>query len=181
MTIFVLGTPRSRTAWLATFLSYQGVEVEHEASSLWKGLADLDAAMLRPSYGVSDTCLGLLWKHLTGKGQKVVVIRRSLPKVQESFHKLGINTDMGMLELLDRHLQEAGYFLTKHSYWFEDLHSEEVCKRIFEYCLEKPWDREWWLGLRGKNIQCDVESMLARIESNRDGLLNLYGAELRRG
>ena len=58
----ILGTPRSRTAWLAKLLSFGGVECIHEPSIDFKSLDDLQTFLQRPDTGAADSLMTLLWR-----------------------------------------------------------------------------------------------------------------------
>ncbi len=55
---------------------------------------------------------------------------------------------------------------------FHDLDKEEVCKNIFEHCLQRDFDREHWLNLRNQNIQVDFKAVLNYYLKNRPAIDN---------
>ena len=83
----VLGTPRSRTAWLAKFLSYGGRTCLHEPSRHMGGLDDLLRLLDRPGVAISDSGLTLRWRDIVmhRPDALIVVVRRPVDDVVRSF------------------------------------------------------------------------------------------------
>lgn len=58
---FVLGLPRSRTAWLSNFLTYDGHFCYHEGLDSCRSIAEYKAKLYDPDYeSVGDSCTGLM-------------------------------------------------------------------------------------------------------------------------
>ena len=51
---------------------------------------------------------------------------------------------------------------------FADLNRLEACRDLFEFCLDQPFDWEWWESLAHVNIQVDVPAQLLFLTENRN-------------
>ncbi|MFA7278769.1 MAG: hypothetical protein WC100_01630 [Sterolibacterium sp.] len=102
---------------------------------------------------------------------RVVVIRRRLQDVKDSLAKFGLSADEDLArrdKLLDEVEADGALSIT-----YDELDTMEGCKKIFEYCLNIPFDHKWWLGLQGANIQIDMDARIKRLTMNRAGIENL--------
>lgn len=90
---------------------------------------------------------------------KVVVVRRPLIEVFNSFAKAGFEVDLGDLgeleAMLDAVTREDGVYSINSS----DLDAPIVCKWLFEYCLDLEFDFDWWAYMQNINIQMDLHDI----------------------
>lgn len=180
----VVGLPRSRTAWLAKFLTYRKQVCVHEPSLHWADMADL-GLWLAKKEGASDSML--TWLAHDAKRLRVdlpiIVIRRNRSEVLESIKKLDYKTAdylpwylKRLDERLDRIEDELQCFATS----FQSLHSPTVCGRIFRMCLGEKMPAGWWERWRDENVQANITETLKLIKENEEGIKTVYGAFPRR-
>lgn len=183
MTPFIIyALPRSRTAWLSCFLSYGPWRVAHELPTIAETISGVTRYFGQKYVGAVDT----------GAIVGADSIRKLVPDIREavvfrdyqdsaaSLRRMGFSGDIEQslsaqeLKLLDLACR-ADVLAIK----FGDLDNEATCKGLFEYCLQMPFDREWWLRWRALNIQIDAKKLIASIpgtlaRSNLGGLSVLY-------
>lgn len=175
MTPFVIiGTPRSRTAWLARFLSYGGRTCLHEPSLQFDKEASLSNFLSDDSASATDCMMSFMARDIRVLRPDCVIVsvRRPLPEVHESFAKLGIAVPEWYLKLMDDDAASADVDLAVS---FNDLNSEHVCRMVFETCLKQPMDRAWWLHLKDENIQSDVRETMRTIVRDNARLGAVFG------
>lgn len=165
-----MGLPRSRTAWLAAFLSYGGFQCGHEELRHMRSLGDVRSWLARPMTGTAETAAAPYWRLLQklAPEARVVIVRRPVEEAVESFMRLGLHNDgaTGRERLLrafqygDAKLRQAGARLPGAlQVSYADLEREETCARVFEHCLPYSHDSSWWRRLASVNIQCDVQAL----------------------
>lgn len=189
----VYALPRSRTAWLARFLTYGGWDCGHERAPFMRSLADVREFFAHPRIGSVETAAAQGWRVLAHHvpGLRQVVIRRPVDDVVRSV--LGI--DLGgvatydaaklrkIMEYGDRCLAEIERQPGVLSITFSDLERPDACAAIFERCTGIPFNREWWKHLSGKNVQVDVPSQIRYYHEHIGGIVAFKRAmrtELRR-
>lgn len=176
----IYAQPRSRTAWLANFLTYDGWQCGHEDSLHMRDIGDLRDYFSRPRIGAADTAAAPGWHVLRGMfpAIKPVVIRRPVETVVDSL--VGIETDAGLkydlgrlrrvLGYVDRLLDDIGRAPGALVLDYEDLDTEAGCRAVFEHCLPYHFDRTWWRATRYLNVQADVGDMTRYLHAHRDGV-----------
>lgn len=163
----VLSLPRSRSKWLSTFLSYGGREVGHDLAANCGSIAEFQQVLAKHS-GSCETGAMLGWKLLLAQkdAPKVVLIRRSVGEVLDSFAKFGIFPLEEEMYLRDAMLEAASKVPGVTSFSFEDLDSREACLWLFEKLLGTDFDDDWWEGLRHQNIQVNMGERLLLLHRN---------------
>lgn len=152
----ILGYPRSRTAWLANFLSYGNIACGHEMLSecrfpdhLPHCISELGAEFC----GTADTFASFWYDQLRVlmPGAAVVVVRRHLSDVKASLISCGHPSHS--LDILEDGLQQAeSDGALKVSY--EDLDSQVACRAIQQHVAPgEPFDVRRYRMLRGMNVQ----------------------------
>lgn len=167
----IYALPRSRTAWLSYFLTYKDWHCSHDIVTDIHSIQELKDFFSQPYVGSAETGLVEGWELAERLMPQIrrVVIRRSLKDVKASLAKFGINADKDIERrsaLLTQVTQRPGVLTVT----FDDLNTEEGCKKVFEHCLQLPFDHEHWLALKDKNIQVDMEKWLEKLAKNRDGI-----------
>jgi len=164
----VCGMPRARTTWIAKFLSYGDTVCEHEPSLGFRSLDDISAYFLRPNIGASDSPMTFLCHEVKRRfpDLRIVILSRPLDEVKASGRERGL-----ILEdwFLDRLVQKSLDIIADFSpmqITYRDLEKETICAELFEYCLDLPFDREWWKSLRHVDIQSNVRAALRQIRNN---------------
>jgi hypothetical protein len=165
---FVLGTPRSRTAWLASFLSYQGRECVHEPCRFWCGIDSLRAACADDRFAASDSLLTLRWREIVQMRPDavIVVVRRGVCDVADSLMAASGQNLFLEVAKLDRCIEDMQTAGIGHHFDFEDLSEELVCGHIFRLCHGVPMPRAHWKIWREWNIQADPFQRLAEASMN---------------
>lgn len=163
---FVLAMPRSRTYWLSKFLTTDSCKVEHDGCCNYSSVEDMQKRM--PD-GNCDTALALLWRQLEGK---VVLIDRDYDECLLELKKMGFD-DSTTLRKIKWSLDEAKKVHPVIK--FEDLGKEEVCKWLFEYLTEEPFDKERWSNMDKIIMQVSVKDEMERFKSNEENLRLMFG------
>lgn len=174
MTGFViLALPRSRTAWLARFLSYRDWHCGHEQLRYVRSLDDVRAWLSQPNTGTCETAAAPFWRLLLkySPDTRIITVRRPVGEVVDSLLKAGISVDRATLQAgmarYDRKLDQIERRVPGvMSVTFADLAAEETCRRIFETCLPYPHDHQRWVALAGENIQISLSAMVRYVKEN---------------
>jgi len=167
----VLSLPRSRSAWVASFLSYGGRKCGHDLAPTCASMAEF-AALLGGDYaGTAETGAVVGWRAILKllPSANVAVIRRPVAEVYASLGKFGLDGQALMDELRERDamLGEVARQPGVRSFTFSGLRDPRGCQELFEHCLDLPFDWEWWESLAYRNIQIDVPARLKYITENR--------------
>lgn len=187
----IYALPRSRTAWLAHFLSYGPWTVTQDYSIFMRTVADIAAYFATPFTGSVETAAApgywLLRYHVPTLREAIV--RRPVEDVFQSLMAVELGefryeegTLRPMVEYLDRTLDRLtwpGALVLK----YDDLDTEAGCQRLFEHCLDRPFDREWWLKWRDIVVTVDMPKMLRYRHAHRPEIMAFKRAcksELRR-
>lgn len=178
----VLGTPRSRTAWLARFLTYGPFLCVHEPSVEFRGLGDLAAFLARPFTGASDSMMTLLWREIleARPDAAIVAVRRPTDQVWASIARTGFDNDQvrRVLSRIEAALEEVERLPQVLRVGFADLAGEEACARVFEHCLGVPFDAAWWRRWAPVRAEVDFLRRIRETMRNLDGVRALYGEHL---
>ena len=118
-----------------------------------------------------DTALGYIWPVAGVRNVRVAVLERPLDEVKESLRRLNYPRHDDRLGVLANRL--AAMPCPRFS--FHGLNEEAECRRLFEWASGKDFDRNWWLELKDRNLQCDRGRYVSDVVSNLAGFRNLYG------
>lgn len=173
---------RSRTAWLASFLSYGRWECLHEQAIHLREIADVERFFSRPRTGYSETAASFGWPLILHARPDTcqVVVRRDPAEAAEAmaaqYQKNGLDYDAAAMASVFKRgsavLDRIGDLPGVLSVPYEELQTEDGCRAIFEKCLPYKWDREWWLQLRDAKIETDVPRMVRYYQENRPAIEN---------
>jgi hypothetical protein len=180
----VIGTPRSRTAWLSAFLSTPERPFVHEPSVHWKGLGDL-YGFLDGAGCASDSGLTLFWKEAVAHrpDTRLIVVRRDPVAVTASFLRIGFPAQqkMDLYQGVYRIWREA-VVASAHHYAmtvpFNNMRRASICGAIYRQAHWTKAPRGYvgpWLG---QNIQADMATQLAAAAANATGFPALLQARL---
>lgn len=176
----VYGLPRSRTAWLSSFLSYGDFVCHHEAAITMRCVSDIVSFFNRPRTGTCETAAAQGWKllHHHVPDIRAVVVRRPVDEVVAAI--LAMDTRGAVIydeRMLRRNMEYGARMLDKISAHpgvlavdYADLDDPGACAAIFEHCLSEPFDATWWKSLKDQNIQVDPVENLRYYHSNRDSV-----------
>lgn len=158
----VLALPRSRTAWVANYLSYGGWDCGHEELRHVRGFDDIESWFAQPMTGTVETA-GAPWWRLLGD-VNVAVIRRPVADVVRSFANasgFAPETLWPIMQKLDRKLDQVTARLPNVvSVTFDELATEEGCARLFEHCLPFDHDPEHFARWASVNVQIDLSALV---------------------
>jgi hypothetical protein len=164
----VFSLPRSRSAWLAQFLTYGEWMCGHEELRHMRSVDDVHAWFSQPNIGTAETAAAPWWRLLDkfAPGARILVVRRPRDEVAESLMKIpGTQFDRAGLDALllklDRSLDQIEARLPNVlSVSFDSLNEEDTCAAVFEHCLQQPHDRDHYARLAPVNIQINLPAMM---------------------
>lgn len=179
----VIGTPRSRTAWLSALLSTPDRPFLHEPAAAWAGMADLRAFLVR-SGAACDSGLSLFWQDAVSYRPdcRVAVILRPVEEVMGSLIRVRLPISVGTWDTVrkihaaaSQAAMRKGVFLASYA----DLQSNLVCANLYRFMHghEPPlgWISQW----QSMNVQRDWRKQLAAVEKNREGMPRLLFERVR--
>ncbi len=180
----VLTLPRSRSAWLAWYLSYPPAEVGHDILVSCRSIADFEAK-LDTVRGTVETGAMLGWRLIRHRlpHAKLLVILRSVEEVKASLRRLGFEPVAGELEFRAEMLAQLSAEPGVETITYSDLDDPVCCHWLFEHLLEEEWDRAWYYKARPINVQIDFSARLVQLRRNQPALAALKSeveAETRR-
>jgi hypothetical protein len=181
----IFGLPRSRTAWLSAFLSYGGWFCGHDQLRYFRSVKDISGWLDQPLTGSVETAGAAFWRTLRDlrPDTRVVVIRRPVADVVASLMALNLGLEAGPLtaamQRMDAKLSQiVRRYPGALEVTFAELGTEAGCKRVFEHCLSRPHDPDWWAFMAPRNIQVNVAACL-RYFAAHHGQLAKLGAQLK--
>lgn len=175
----VLTLPRSRSAWLAHYLSYPLARpLQPVGHDIMIDCSDVDAFLgnyTRGMFGTVETAGAMLWQIVRRELPecRIVLVRRPLIEVYRSLAAKGVVADIGVLAEMDQTLNFAACDPQIMSVPYELLSDPAVGKWLFEYLLELDWDEEWWQKLVATNIQVDLPAWIRKANGKREQFLEL--------
>lgn len=175
MTPFVVfSLPRSRSAWLAWFLTYGDWHCGHDELRHCRSLDDVASWLAQPCTGTVETAAAPFWR-LLPQGVRVATLRRPVPEVVASYRRAGLVFEDAvmtrLIERLDRKLDQIEARLPDVLHLeYAQLEDEEACARAFEHCLGLPHDHAWWERSAAVNVQVDMSHLLRHVVAFRPQL-----------
>jgi GNAT superfamily N-acetyltransferase len=175
----VFSMPRSRSAWMARFLTWGDWHCGHEELLYARSLDDVGAWFSQPCTGTVETAAAPFWRLLGRFGDvRVVVVRRPVDEVVASFLRLPMAFDEAMLFTLMRGLDRKLAQIERRvpgalSVSFADLATEDGCRRVWEHVMPYPWQPDWWAAASRVNIQIDMRVLARRLRAYQPQLMKL--------
>jgi GNAT superfamily N-acetyltransferase len=172
----ILSLPRSRSRWLASFLSYGDWQCGHDEICHCRSLDDVKSWLAQPCTGTVETAGAVFWRLLLQyrPDVRVVTIRRPVDEVLHSLRATGVvfdDTLAPLMHRLDRKLDQVEKRVPGvRSFAFADLKSEACCAELFEHCLPYPHDNDWWQRLDRLNLQINLGHMMRYFHAHRPQL-----------
>ncbi len=172
----VFGLPRSRTKWLSEFLSYGGWKCHHDLPTEISDISEMRDLLLDDFRGTVETGLARGFRMIKSwrPGIRVAVVKRPVADVISSAAALDWHISQEHLEMEEALLDCISEFPGVLTVNFEDLADEGICHQIFEHCLDLPFDRDWWLEMKDKNIQIDLPARQKNMSLNVDRVLKVF-------
>jgi len=166
--------PRSRSAWLSRYLSYGEYCCGHDEIRHMRSLDDVRAWLSQPMSGSCETSLAPFWR-LIPKGMKIVTVTRSVDEVLASLRRGGLVFDDTVMRAVMQHLEAKLRQIARRlpdvlAVTFDDLATEDGCRRVWEHCLPYPWDAAWWQHWHGINIQISLPLLMRYMAAHRPQL-----------
>lgn len=160
--MFIIGLPRSRTAWLSAFMCQSTTHFYHEAINGCYNLDDYDKKII--GCGDSTTAFHLLLDRL--KGQKVVIIKKNNEQLSrcidwcDSEYKINCSDQMKRMDsLLD----------TINGIVVNQLDIDSELERIWRYLVDDEWLEKYAdfskFNIQVKDTSIDVEAAKSLYES----------------
>lgn len=170
----ILSLPRSRSAWMAHFLSYGRRNVGHDLATYCGSIQEFLDNFSNVK-GSCETGGMLAWKIIKQRlpTTKLIVVKRELKDVISSLERFGLQVDVAEMQARDVMLDRISSMEGTHTIWFDMLQDPTVCSWLFEYCLEEPFDSEWYSQLASLNIQIDMQAKLNQLYADREKLTAL--------
>lgn len=172
----VYALPRSRTAWMANYLTYGGWQVGHDQASHMRTADDIGAYFARRRVGAVETGAAPGWRVLAAKvpGIATAVVRRPVDAVIESCRGTGVTFDLDQLARViryeDRMLDEIARQPGVLALDYADLDTRDGCAALLEHCLPFRFDPTWWRATRSHNIQIDMHELIRYRQAERAGI-----------
>lgn len=169
MSFVVFSLPRSRSAWLSVFLSYQGRQIGHDIGIDCRTPAEF---IHRIGDGTCETGAAFAWRLVRRAlpEARFVVVRRPRAEVVDSLCRFGFGDQTAELTDRDRRLDEIAAQPGTLSIDYADLATEGGAARAFEHCLAAPFDPIWRRRLEALNIQVDMPKMIEKLRRNHDDI-----------
>lgn len=157
MSFMIFSMPRSRSYWMSQYLSYPPHTVGHDVILKADNLKGLirEYSALSGSVELS-TVLGWQYFMTLFPETRIVTVRRPVDEVHQSLLNVGLYTPMEILEMRDRALIACSRHPRVQAIEYRDLSNPDCCQWLFEYCLNMPWDPDWYKDLANQNLQCEV-------------------------
>ena len=182
-TFFICGTPRSRTAWLANFLTTSQSFCFHELLAECENVSEMRKRLsniAKCPVGSSDSGNTLFIDEIVKEfpSAKIVVIKRDPKEVVKSLMNSGLCNNSNEKELTlaihiltdkIKHIEKTHECLV---YDYNSLVRAGVCSDIFEYCTGMSFDHKRWELLNNLNVQVEKDFEIKRIKSINKELLN---------
>lgn len=171
----IFALPRSRTAWMGHFLSYGETRVGHDIGVECRQMTDFLVPFENGMRGTVETGSMIAWERIRElmPNVKLAVVKRPIWQVLHSLFRFGLAPQVEDLirrdELLDEISEQEGTLTLQ----YDDLEEEASCRKLFEFCLERPFDPEWWNLIRSINIQVNMPAKISQLQQNASHLVKL--------
>lgn len=179
MTFLIAALPRSRTTWLAHYLSYPlarpRMYVGHDIMTGCDSVEMFLNSYRNGMWGTVETG-GAELIHVVQQEMpecKIVLIRRPLVEVYRSLLDKGFTSDLSKLAEYDQLLDSFAVDPRIVSVPYELLSEMFIGKWLFEYLLEIEFDFEWWSSLIQTNIQIDLREVMIYMNDYSKNLTKL--------
>ncbi len=156
----VLGLPRSRTAWLANFLSYDEMTCTHEGINGFRTLEEYRNSFT-PNMGDANTGLALFkFERYFKDFKKVIIEREADHAIRYSKEMFGLESDVAMTTIRDRLKRIQGLHIP-----FDEIDSR--LEEIWDYVSPAQFNEKRAEMLIGFDVQVrdvfnyDVDAMKA--------------------
>jgi len=180
----VMALPRSRTAWLSKFFTYDKWICGHDQIRYFRSLDDARMWFMQPYIGSAETIAGQFWRLVPRYAPdcRILIVRRPVQEVYDSVLKrgvVGIEPDK-LLENLKRQnakLDQAEVRLPNTiSVNFDELNDFTLCELVFQHCLGIKLSWQWWDYWNNINVQINFDATARYMWTHMEPLAKLLGA-----
>lgn len=160
----ICALPRSRTAWLANFLTFGDIECGHElcAELSVAGLENYLTRSNTPFSGNADTGASVSMAEIRIRMPvtPIVVVKREPRDVQQSIKRMGINLPGHCLDFLVSCLEEVQQLPGTVAVRYENLDSERTMAYLQSFLAPgEPFNALRFQFLKGLNVQVTSERL----------------------
>lgn len=170
----VLSLPRSRSAWMAHWLSYPGKRVGHDISIECKSVADFLSSYENGMAGTCETGAMIGWRLLKHEipSLKTLIVLRPVHDVLMSLATQGVAGPFVTEEVCARmHMLNAIACASEvQTMQWTDLNDPRLREALFEHLLGIDFDPDWDARFAFTNIQIDFKARLRQLEKNRSSI-----------
>jgi hypothetical protein len=175
----IFALPRSRSAWLSHWLSYikEGHRIKsvgHDAFSKQTTVEECLALFDGTLDGTVETGAAFAYTMLRDRLPKArfLVVQRDPMDCLRSLMRKGISPDPDDWTQRVRDLWAVSASGVR-TVAYSDLDLESCARWIWEYCLEVPWDGQWWAQWTPINVQVDMSKRVAELIKDADNIAKL--------
>lgn len=166
----VLALPRSRTAWLARFLTWGDWRCGHDELVRMRALEDVRAWLGQPCIGSVETMAAPYWRLLRQirPDVRVVTVRRPPADVVDSLMRLDVGFDRAAMARamgrLDAKLDQIEARLPGVvSVAYDALADASTGAMLFRHCLGLEMPEPWWEAVAPINIQVNMRHVIREV------------------
>jgi hypothetical protein len=170
----IFALPRSRTAWLASWLGYAGkFRVAHDITIRCELPEDFFSA-LGQCHGTVETGAVIGWKLIRQRlpNARFVVVKRPMAEVRASLGAFGIDWAEDELAERDAMLDVLSATTGVETIDYDDLTIPQCCQWLWGFCHGQavPFDTAWWELMAQTNVQVDMAARIEQLRVNADRL-----------
>lgn len=172
MKFLIIALPRSRTAWLANFLTYGDSFCFHEPLLGLSRVADIQdkvSTVTTPIIGATDTgamyFVDVLLKLYPGL--KLVVIERPANECQESIDSMGLQGDV---TLMARQLEWIKQRTKPLVIQFSSLDEKATMEELWNHCIGTPFPEQRWQLLKDMKIEVSPEQFMSKLSNQAEAI-----------
>ncbi len=176
----VFSLPRSRSAWVARFLTYGDWLCGHEEIRHCRSLDDAKSWLAQPCAGSAETSGAPFWRLLLKwhPDVRIAIIRRPVGEVVASMMALGLGfNEAALLQTMARLDHKLNQIAARVpgvlQVDFAALSEEATCARLFEHCLPYKHDPAWWDAVSTVNIQINMALLMRYYRAHEPQLAKL--------
>lgn len=157
-TFFIVGLPRSRTAWLANLLTFHDSHCFHDGLRHCQSFSDIKPLFESTGADIVGNCDSSLIMFLPKMLElypdaKVLVINRAWTEVSRSLNRINLPAPDELSDMFERFKAESGYPAIP----YEDLSDEKTCEWIWEYLIGTPFNSARFKLLKNMNVQSIID------------------------
>ena len=164
----IVALPRSRTAWLAKWLSHGGRKVAHDLSLDCDRIEDFTDAFSLGLDGAVDTAAVEGWRLIreARPDLKMVAVFRDIGEVIASMHRVGFPVTPDVVKQLQdrqRDMWELAREPGVMSVSYAGLNDPDTMAQLWEHLRDDPHPLAWTVECAAKNIQIDPATRVHKL------------------